>query len=158
MIMVYRGKHYSSTETLTTTETRISRRSITEIRSEGQSYLPSSEEHSTTLVTDVRPKYEIMPEVRSQEHYATTISTDLQPKFQPVDLTISVPIPPKFLKALKNVTTMEGTKVTFEGVVTGKKLRTVLLKKKKKKFCNNFVTYLLSLNMLMISKKEETGL
>lgn len=76
------------------------------------------EEHSTTLVTDVKPRYDVQ-EIKSQEHFATTITTDMQPKYQPVDLTISVPIPPKFLQALKNVTTMEGTKVTFEGVVTG---------------------------------------
>ena len=109
---------YSSTETLTTTETRISRRSITEVRSEGKTYIPSMEDYSTTLVTDVQPKYDI-PEIKAQEHFATTITTDMQPKYQPVDLTISVPIPPKFLQALKNVTTMEGTRVTFEGVVTG---------------------------------------
>lgn len=120
VLLIFSGKQYSSTETLTTTETRISRRSITEVRSEGPTYIPSSEEHSTTLVTDVRPKFEVYPEIRAQEHYSTTITTDMQPKYQPVDLTISVPIPPKFLQALKNVTTMEGTKVTFEGVVTGK--------------------------------------
>ena len=76
------------------------------------------EEHSTTLITDVKPKFEIQG-IAAQEHYATTITQDLHPKYQPVDLTISVPIPPKFLQPLKNITAMEGTKVTFEGVVTG---------------------------------------
>jgi len=112
-------QHYSSTETLTTMETRISRRSITEVRSQGPAYIPSSEEHSETIVTDIRPRYEALPEIQASEKYSTTITTEMQPKYQPVDLTISVPIPPKFLQALKNVTTMEGTKVTFEGVVTG---------------------------------------
>lgn len=111
------GRQYSSTETLTTTETRISRRSVTEVQ--GKTYIPSMEDYSTTIVTDVQPKYDIH-EIKAQEHFATTITTDMQPKYQPVDLTISVPIPPKFLQALKNVTTMEGTRVTFEGVVTGK--------------------------------------
>jgi hypothetical protein len=88
------------------------------VRQQGPAYIPSLEEHSTTIVTDVQPKFGIQ-EIKAQERYATTITTDMSPKYQPVDLTISVPIPPKFLQALKSVTTMEGTRVTFEGVVTG---------------------------------------
>lgn len=84
---------------------------------EQQAYIPSSEQHATTIITDVKPQ---VPQLTAQEHYATTITTDLQPKYQPVDLTISVPVPPKFAQALKNIQAMEGSKVTFDGVVTGK--------------------------------------
>lgn len=99
------------------TETR---RSVTYRSDDERQYIPSLEQHSTTLVTQVPPKFDVMPEMKAHEHYATTITTDLHPKYQPVDLTISVPIPPKFLQALKTITALEGTKVTFEGVVTGK--------------------------------------
>lgn len=84
---------------------------------EQQAYIPSSEQHATTIITDVKPQ---VPQLTAQEHYATTITTDLQPKYQPVDLTISVPVPPKFAQVLKNIQAMEGSKVTFDGVVTGK--------------------------------------
>lgn len=39
-----------------------------------------------------------------------------------MDLTIAVPVPPKFAQALKNIQAMEGSKVTFDGVVTGEVL------------------------------------
>ena len=117
-MLFFRGKQYSSTETLTTTETVHS--FTVQSEKERPQYIPSLEQHSTTLVTEVPSKYDVMPEMKAHEHYATTITTDLQPKYQPVDLTISVPIPPKFLEALKTITALEGTKVTFEGVVTGK--------------------------------------
>ena len=115
---MFYSKSYSSTEeTFTKMETR---RSITyQSDQERPQYIPSREKHSTTLVTEVPSRYDEMPEMKAHEHYATTITTDLQPKYQPVDLTISVPIPPKFLQALKTITALEGTKVTFEGVVTG---------------------------------------
>lgn len=71
------------------------------------------------IITDISDQQEL-PAIEGTEHYATTLKTDLPPKFQPVDLTIAVPVPPKFLKALKNITAMEGTRVTFEGIVTGK--------------------------------------
>ena len=84
-------------------------------------YIPSSEQHSTTIITDVTGPPEI-PAIQGSEHFATTLKTDVKPQFQPVDLTIAVPVPPKFLQALKNITAMEGTRVTFEGVVTGKNI------------------------------------
>lgn len=84
-----------------------------------QTFVPSYEQHATTITTQVPSKFEVIPPIGSREHYATTITTDLPQKYQPVDLTISVPVPPKFLQALRNITEMEGTKVTFEGIVTG---------------------------------------
>lgn len=85
---------------------------------EQRAYIPSTEQHATTIITDVKPQYEV-PQLTAQEHFATTITADLQPKYQPVDLTIAVPVPPKFVQMLKNIQAMEGSKVTFEGVVTG---------------------------------------
>ena len=102
---------------MSSTETRISR--VIETRQTQPTYIPSSEQHSTTIITDVTPQYDIKP-IEMRETHATTLKTDLKPQFQPVDLTISIPVPPKFVQALKNIETMEGTRVTFEGVVTGR--------------------------------------
>lgn len=98
--------------TVTTTEKRVSRTFTT---SEDE-YMSGRESHSETLVTEVRPKKKI----KHSERYSASLTADLPPKFQPVDLTIEVPVPPKFVQALKSITVMEGTRVTFEGVVTGK--------------------------------------
>lgn len=43
-----------------------------------------------------------------------------QPPFKKVDLTVEMPVPPQFVQPLKNLSAEEGTKVTFEGTVTGK--------------------------------------
>ena len=112
-----RSRRVSHTETVSSTETRISR--VIETRQAQPTYIPSSEQHSTTIITDVTPQYDIKP-IEARETHATTLKTDLKPQFQPVDLTISIPVPPKFVQALKNIETMEGTRVTFEGVVTGR--------------------------------------
>ena len=40
-------------------------------------------------------------------------------QYQQVDVKMEVPVPPKFLETLKNIAAEEGTKVTFDGVVTG---------------------------------------
>lgn len=98
---------------MTQTETRLERM-ITEMQD--QTYAPGTEHFATTITTGVEQQ---MPRVPSHEHFATTITTDLPQKYQPVDLTIEVPVPPKFLQALKTITAMEGTRVIFEGVVTG---------------------------------------
>jgi hypothetical protein len=45
---------------------------------------------------------------------------DLTPKFKQIDVTIAVPVPPKFIEPLKNIAAEEGTRVIFEGVVTGR--------------------------------------
>ena len=84
--------------------------------------ISSYETHATTITTDMSGSemdFDRVPAIKSHEHYATRLSTDLEPNFQPVDLTIEVPIPPKFIKPLKNITSMEGTKVMFDGVVSG---------------------------------------
>ena len=39
--------------------------------------------------------------------------------YQQVDLTMSVPVPPKFIESLRNLAAEEGTKVTLEGIVDG---------------------------------------
>ena len=75
------------------------------------------ESHSETVLTEVKPKKKAK---MVREKYSTSLTADLPPTFQPVDLTIEVPVPPKFVQALKSITAMEGTRVTFEGVVTGK--------------------------------------
>ncbi|KAK3083136.1 hypothetical protein FSP39_014900 [Pinctada imbricata] len=114
----YTSRRISHTETFTSTETRLSRM-VTTSQQQQSTYVPSTEKHSTMIITDISDQQEL-PAIEGTEHYATTLKTDLPPKFQPVDLTIAVPVPPKFLKALKNITAMEGTRVTFEGIVTGK--------------------------------------
>lgn len=103
----------NSTQTITKTEKRVSHTVTQEER-----YLSSAgeESHSTTITTEVKPK-----RVSSSiEQYASSVSTDIPAQFQPVDLTISVPVPPIFVQTLKNIQVMEGTKVTFEGIVQGK--------------------------------------
>lgn len=112
------SRRVSHTETVTSMETRMSRTILTAQR-EQPAYIPTSEQHATTIITDVKPQ---VPQITAQEHFATTITTDLQPKYQPVDLTIAVPVPPKFAQALKNIQAMEGSKVTFDGVVKGEVL------------------------------------
>ncbi|XP_046554795.1 uncharacterized protein LOC124264120 [Haliotis rubra] len=104
------------TRTVTQTETRLERM-ISEMQD--QPYAPSTERFATTITTGVEQQ-QMIPSMPSHEHFATTITTDLPQKYQPVDLTIEVPVPPKFLQALKTITAMEGTRVIFEGVVTGK--------------------------------------
>ncbi|VDI56857.1 titin [Mytilus galloprovincialis] len=111
-------RRVSKTETVSSHETRISRFIETQ-ETQQPTYIPSSEQHSTTITTDVTPQYDIRP-IETRETHATTLKTDVKPRFQPVDLTIAVPVPPKFVQALKNIETMEGTRVTFEGVVSGK--------------------------------------
>lgn len=98
--------------TVTTTEKRVSR-TITTSEDE---YMSGRESHTETLVTEVRPKKKML---KTADKYSSSVTADLPPKFQPVDLTIEVPVPPKFIQALKSITTMEGTRVTFEGMVTG---------------------------------------
>lgn len=98
---------------MTTTEKRVSRTFTSE-----DEYMSGRESHSETVVTEVKPKKKAK---MMTEKYSSTVTADLPPKFQPVDLTIEVPVPPKFVQALKTITAMEGTRVTFEGVVTGKK-------------------------------------
>ena len=97
---------------MTTTEKRVSRTFTSE-----DEYMSGRESHSETVVTEVKPKKKAK---MMAEKYSTSVTTDIPPKFQPVDLTIEVPVPPKFVQALKTITAMEGTRVTFEGVVTGK--------------------------------------
>ena len=109
------------TRTVTQTETRLSRM-ITDMQEENVA------RHATTITTEVRGQ-----QVQPYEQFSTTLTTDMAPQYQPVDLTIEVPIPPKFLQALKKVTAMEGTRVVFEGVVTGKKKKKKKKKEKRKK-------------------------
>eukprot|EP00106_Octopus_bimaculoides_P016754 XP_014784196.1 PREDICTED: titin-like isoform X3 [Octopus bimaculoides] len=105
------------TRTVTQSETRLSR-IIADMQEKSMSGM---EHHSTTITTQVPPKFEVMgAPVATHDRFATSITTDLAPQYQQVDLRIEVPIPPKFLQALKNITALEGTKVTFDGVVTGK--------------------------------------
>ncbi|XP_060064415.1 titin-like, partial [Ylistrum balloti] len=114
------SKRVSRTET-TTTETHV--KHIFE-STQRDTYIPSYESHSTTILTDVSDA-EPVPMIGATEHYATTLKTDVPPTFKPVDLTIAVPIPPKFLQPLKNITAAEGSKVVFEGVVSGKPQPTI---------------------------------
>lgn len=108
---------FYSTRTVTQSETRLSR-IIADMQEKNYAEM---ERHSTTITTQVPPKFEVKgPAVATQDRFATSITTDVPPQYQQVDLTIEVPIPPKFLQALKNITALEGTKVTFDGVVTGK--------------------------------------
>ena len=37
-------------------------------------------------------------------------------------MKMELPVPPKFVEALKNISADEGTQVVFQGVVDGKKL------------------------------------
>lgn len=124
----FRTRRVSHTETVSSTETRISR--VVETHDTQPTYIPSSEQHSMTITTDVSRPYDVKPidvsrpydikPIQTRETHATTLKADVQPKYQPIDLTISVPVPPKFVQVLKNIETMEGTRVTFEGIVTGK--------------------------------------
>ena len=97
--------------TVTTTEKRISRTYATD-----NDILSSHESHSETLLTEVKPKKVKL----STDNFSSSVTTSLHPRFNPVDITIVVPIPPKFVQALKSISAMEGARVTFEGVVTGK--------------------------------------
>lgn len=97
---------------MTTTEKRVSRTFTSE-----DEYMSGRESHSETLVTEVKPKKKA--KIAPPEKFSSSVKAELPPKFQPVDLTIEVPVPPKFVQALKSITAMEGTRVTFEGVVTG---------------------------------------
>lgn len=104
---------FYSTQTVTKTEKRVSHTYMSEDRyfsSGGESH------HSTTFTTEVKPK----KRATLSQRYATTVTTDIPPKFQPVDLTIEVPIPPNFIQPLRSIQAVEGTRVTFEGIVTGK--------------------------------------
>jgi hypothetical protein len=47
------------------------------------------------------------------------------PPFKKVDLTVEMPVPPQFVDQLRNLAAEEGTRVTFEGTVTGKPEPTV---------------------------------
>lgn len=44
------------------------------------------------------------------------------PPPRPVEVAVELPIPPKFLEPLKNMSVTEGSRVTLEGVVQGKLL------------------------------------
>lgn len=105
---------------MTREETKISR---TVKRTQDQAWSSDDALHSTTITTDIPPKFQIIGGPQPlHERYATEFTRDIPTQFQQVDLTIEVPIPPKFLQALKSITAMEGTKVTFEGVVTGESI------------------------------------
>lgn len=107
--------YFCRVHTVTTTEKRVSRTFTSE-----DEYMSGRESHSETVVTEVKPKKKAK---MMTEKYSSSVTADLPPKFQPVDLTIEVPVPPKFVQALKSITAMEGTRVTFEGVVTGENER-----------------------------------
>lgn len=55
------------------------------------------------------------------EHFQTQYRKDLiDQTFAPVDLTISVPVPPEFVRPLKDMAAVEGTRVVMEGLVQGR--------------------------------------
>ncbi|XP_074662091.1 titin-like isoform X2 [Tubulanus polymorphus] len=55
-----------------------------------------------------------------EPHYTTEFSKQIEPRFQQVDVTIAVPVPPKFIEPLKNIAAEEGSRVVFDGVISGK--------------------------------------
>ena len=57
--------------------------------------------------------------------YQTQLKQPVTPQFQPVDVTIQLPVPPKFIEKLKNIAAQEGTRVTFQGCVKGKPQPTI---------------------------------
>lgn len=68
----------------------------------------------------------------SPKHFSPVVGSprgpsprDLGKEYQQVDLTMEVPVPPKFLKELKNIVAMEGTRVRFEATVEGKPSPTI---------------------------------
>lgn len=101
---------------MTSKKTKLNRTIITAQKKQ-QTYIPSSKQHTTTIITDVKPQ---IPQLTTQKHYTTTITTNLQPKYQPINLTISIPIPPKFTQTLKNIQTIKKSKITFNKIITNK--------------------------------------
>ncbi|XP_013393635.1 titin [Lingula anatina] len=78
-------------------------------------------QYTTTLQRKDTETTKALPwEKPRDETYQSTMEQQLKPKFQPIDMTIAIPVAPKFIEPIKSIAAREGTQVTFQGCVTGK--------------------------------------
>ncbi|CAH1789041.1 unnamed protein product, partial [Owenia fusiformis] len=83
-------------------------------------YTPETVDTAAAPIHPQQQPQQFAPPSSYQETITKQVTRPVSAPFQPIDLTVALPIPPKFIEPLRSIVAKEGTRVSLEGCVDGK--------------------------------------